>query len=105
MDFKRLDTAKIILELGEKVYSLVAKYRGSITAEHNDGIVRTPYLEKMYGRSVTEIFQEIKKIFDPKEILNPGKKVPVVNKEGNGMGTKAYLASHIATERHAIHRV
>jgi FAD/FMN-containing dehydrogenase len=101
MDFSRPDTGKIILDLGEKVYSLVVRYHGSITAEHNDGIIRTPYLEKMYGKEMTRIFAEIKHIFDPKDIFNPGKKVPLQN----GMGTKEYISSHIAKEHKATHGV
>jgi FAD/FMN-containing dehydrogenase len=105
MDFSRDDTGQIILELSEKVYSLVAKYRGSITAEHNDGIIRTPYLDKMYSVRMVQIFSEIKSIFDPKNIFNPGKKVPIINKDGNGAGTKKYLGSHIIKEGHTTHRV
>ncbi|OGI67251.1 hypothetical protein A3A05_02625 [Candidatus Nomurabacteria bacterium RIFCSPLOWO2_01_FULL_41_12] len=101
MDFKRRNTSKIILELGEKVYNLVMKYHGSITAEHNDGIIRTPYLEKMYGKKMIEIFIEIKRIFDPKNIFNPGKKVATQSMGG----TKEYIASHIAVEHKAHHRV
>jgi len=101
MDFKRKDTAKIILELGEEVYDLVIKYHGSITAEHNDGLIRTPYLRKMYGNEVVKIFGKIKEIFDSKNIFNPGKKI-ATEKMG---GTKEYIASHIAREHKAIHRI
>lgn len=59
----------------EKVYKLVKEYGGSITAEHNDGLIRTPYLEQMYGPQITALFAEVKKIFDPLNIFNPGKKV------------------------------
>src|SRR3989344_957117 len=75
MDFSRSDTAKIIVELSEKVYNLVIKYHGSITAEHNDGLIRTPYLPKMYGEKIINLFEQIKKIFDPKNIFNLGKKI------------------------------
>ncbi|MFA7216868.1 MAG: FAD-binding oxidoreductase [Candidatus Paceibacterota bacterium] len=64
-----------ILELSDKVYDLVAEYKGSITAEHNDGIIRTPYLNKMYSQKMLSIFEDVKNIFDPKNIFNPGKKV------------------------------
>lgn len=101
MDFKRPDTAKIIIELGEAVYDLVVKYHGSITAEHNDGLIRTPYLRKMYGNKIIGIFEKIKAIFDPKNIFNPGKKIVTENMGG----TKEYIASHIATEHKAVHRV
>lgn len=107
MDFSRPDTAKIILELSEKVYDLVAKYHGSITAEHNDGIIRTPYLDKIYSSNMLRIFAEIKNIFDPKNIFNPGKKVPTQNIGGlpAQAGTKEYITKHIAVEHKAEHKV
>ncbi len=75
MDFKDPKSADIVLELGKKVYDLVIQYKGSITAEHNDGIVRTPYIPLMFGEHVYELFKQTKHIFDPDNILNPGKKV------------------------------
>ena len=101
MDFSLPDTSKIIMELGESVYNLVLKYHGSITAEHNDGIIRTPYLEKMYGKDMIKIFKEIKNIFDPGNIFNPGKKVI----SGDGNGDKKYMVSHIALEHNIDHKV
>jgi len=101
MDFRRADTAKIIMELSESVYDLVMRYHGSITAEHNDGLIRTPFLSKMYDPEMISIFKEIKKIFDPQNIFNPGKKVAVES----GGGTKDYIASHIALEHDLKHRV
>jgi len=64
-----------IPEVSREVYDLVLKYKGSITAEHNDGLIRTPFLEKMYGKKVYGLFKETKKIFDPLNVFNPGKKV------------------------------
>ena len=69
------ETRKIIPEVTEEVYQLIFKYGGSITAEHNDGIIRTPYLREMYGDGIVSLFAEVKKIFDPDGIFNPGKKV------------------------------
>ncbi len=66
---------KMILEVSEEVYALVIKMGGSITAEHNDGIIRTPYLLDMFGAPMAALFAEVKKIFDPEGIFNPGKKV------------------------------
>jgi FAD/FMN-containing dehydrogenase len=67
--------AKMIDELSHKVYDLVLLYHGSITGEHNDGLIRTPYVEKMFGSEMYALFLETKKIFDPHNIFNPGKKV------------------------------
>jgi FAD/FMN-containing dehydrogenase len=76
----------IIPKLSEEVYSLVLQYKGTTTAEHNDGLVRTPYLEKMYGAEIVKLFEQTKKIFDPQGIFNPGKKVG---------GSMAYSMGHI----------
>ncbi len=75
MDLKRPDVRAIIPEISDKVYKLVKQYNGSITAEHNDGLIRTPYLKQMYGPRMVALFAEVKKIFDPRNIFNPGKKV------------------------------
>ena len=75
MDLNKPESKKAILELQPKVYELVAKYHGSIDGEHNDGIIRTPYLPMMFGEKMCDIFAQVKNIFDPLNILNPGKKV------------------------------
>lgn len=75
MDLNSPFSADTILELSTKVYNLVHEYKGSITAEHNDGIIRTPYLPQMFGNKMIEVFQKTKDIFDPQNIFNPGKKV------------------------------
>jgi FAD/FMN-containing dehydrogenase len=75
IDPKDPTIGRVIDELSHKVYDLVIQYRGSISGEHNDGLVRTPYVEKMFGRDMYGLFLEIKKIFDPHDIFNPGKKV------------------------------
>lgn len=57
-----------------EVNELVLKYGGSISGEHNDGMVRGPWLEQMYGASVLGHMKEIKQIYDPQNIFNPKKK-------------------------------
>jgi FAD/FMN-containing dehydrogenase len=75
MNLKDPSERAIIPELSNDVYDLVAKFKGSITAEHNDGLVRTPYLEKMFGKEMINLFTEVKQIFDPQGLFNPCKKV------------------------------
>ncbi len=79
-------SADIIKELSAKVYALIGKYHGSITGEHNDGIIRTPYLSYMFDEKILELFAETKRIFDPHNIFNPGKKVG---------GTFADISAHL----------
>jgi FAD/FMN-containing dehydrogenase len=57
-----------------EVNDLVLKYGGSLSGEHNDGLIRGPWLEKMYGIHITELFRQTKEIFDPSHIFNPHKK-------------------------------
>ncbi|MEK7390767.1 MAG: FAD-binding oxidoreductase [Patescibacteria group bacterium] len=87
MDMKDERNRNIIREVSDKVYDLVLSYDGSITAEHNDGIVRTPYIAKMFGPKIYSLFINTKNIFDPENIFNPGKKVG---------GTIEYMEEHIA---------
>ena len=65
----------IIPALSQEIYTLVKEYHGSITGEHNDGLVRTPYLKQMYGEKMIALFEKTKNIFDPQNIFNPRKKV------------------------------
>ena len=58
----------------KEVNALVLKYHGSITAEHNDGMIRGPWLTQMYGPRVVDLFRQTKQIFDPHSIFNPHKK-------------------------------
>lgn len=89
MDFTDPRTKQIIPELSQKVYNLVFAFNGSMTAEHNDGLIRGPYLEKMYGPEVYQLFKEVKNIFDPKNIFNPHKKVDA---------TSEYSFSHLSPD-------
>ncbi len=77
MNFNDPKTQEIIPELSKKVFELVFAYGGSMSAEHNDGLIRGLFLKQMYGEPMYKIFEETKKIFDPKGIFNPGKKVGV----------------------------
>lgn len=67
------DRAKLLPAMKE-VDSLVLKYHGSLSGEHNDGLVRGPWLGEMYGEKMLHIFQEAKEIMDPDGIFNPHKK-------------------------------
>ena len=58
----------------KEVNELVLKYGGSISGEHNDGMVRGPWLEQMYGPTVLGYMREVKQLFDPQNIFNPKKK-------------------------------
>ncbi|MEM1001960.1 MAG: FAD-linked oxidase C-terminal domain-containing protein [Bacteroidota bacterium] len=55
------------------VAHLVKKYRGSMSGEHGDGIVRSEFIPLMIGEENYEIMRRIKSVFDPNHLFNPGK--------------------------------
>jgi glycolate oxidase len=57
------------------VFAKVISCGGTITGEHGDGLARTKYIEFMYSNQIVSLFEQIKKLFDPRFIMNPGKKV------------------------------
>ena len=67
------DRAKILPAM-KAVNKLVLKYGGSLSGEHNDGLVRGPWLEEMYGKEIYQLFRDAKDIMDPQHIFNPHKK-------------------------------
>ncbi len=69
----KAERAKLLPAMKE-VNNLVLKYHGSLSGEHNDGLVRGPWLEAMYGKPMVELFRQAKVIMDPDAIFNPHKK-------------------------------
>lgn len=63
--------------IAEDVFSLVKSMNGSISAEHGDGIARSKFVKMLYPSDVYSLFVKIKTLFDPKNIMNPGKKIPL----------------------------
>jgi FAD/FMN-containing dehydrogenase len=58
----------------KEITAIVLKYKGSLSGEHNDGMIRGPWLKAMYGEQTFSYFKQVKDIFDPKNIFNPHKK-------------------------------
>lgn len=75
-----------VFDLSQKVFDLVFQYGGSMSGEHNDGFVRSPYLKQQFGEEIYDIFKQIKLLFDPDNIFNPHKKIDV---------TKEYIAQYM----------
>jgi len=63
----------VIKNIAIQYFEEVIKLGGTITAEHGDGLARSEFIKMQYGAKNYQIFKEIKKFFDPKNILNPGK--------------------------------
>ncbi len=67
------DQAKLEPVMRELI-PIVLQYQGTMAGEHNDGLVRGPWLPAVFGDEMYEIFKHVKEIFDPQYIFNPHKK-------------------------------
>jgi len=65
-----IDRFKLI---AEETFQLVKKYKGSWSGEHGDGLVRSPFNQAFFGDRLYETFKEVKRLFDPEGLMNPGK--------------------------------
>jgi FAD/FMN-containing dehydrogenase/Fe-S oxidoreductase len=65
--------ARQMRAIAEEACALVKEYKGSYSGEHGDGLVRSEWIEPVYGPRLTRAFAEIKRAFDPKGLMNPGK--------------------------------
>ena len=59
--------------IANDVADLVLEFGGALSGEHGDGLVRSPFMRKMFGPTLYDAFGAIKRTFDPHGILNPGK--------------------------------
>ncbi len=73
LNLKKGEDVKLFREITTRVAELTKKYRGSFSGEHGDGIVRAEFIPLMIGEENYEVLRRIKKVFDPNNILNPGK--------------------------------
>ncbi|MFN0138182.1 MAG: FAD-binding and (Fe-S)-binding domain-containing protein [Phycisphaerae bacterium] len=67
------DDVRRLRSIAKRTTDLVLKYGGAMTGEHGDGIIRSEWLERMYGPRIVAAFGEIKRAFDPHNLLNPRK--------------------------------
>jgi FAD/FMN-containing dehydrogenase/Fe-S oxidoreductase len=76
LDLSNPDGVRTMESLAAELYEKVWLLRGTISGEHADGLSRTPFLARQYGPLVN-VFRELKQIFDPQGLFNPGIKVPL----------------------------
>ncbi|MEY2931448.1 MAG: hypothetical protein RL033_2197 [Pseudomonadota bacterium] len=69
----RTDGAQKMRAIAEEAAELVKRYKGIYSGEHGDGLVRSEWIEPFFGPRLTRAFGELKRLFDPRGLLNPGK--------------------------------
>ena len=63
-------------EISEQAYAVTQEFDGSISAEHGIGLLKQPWLDRTCSEAEIKYMQQIKQVFDPAGILNPGKLLP-----------------------------
>ncbi|MGE5090013.1 MAG: FAD-binding and (Fe-S)-binding domain-containing protein [Candidatus Levyibacteriota bacterium] len=72
LDMRR-DGATKMRAIAEEAAAMVREYKGAFSGEHGDGLVRSEWVAWQYGPRLTRAFEEIKRLFDPSGMMNPGK--------------------------------
>lgn len=73
LNLKNRDDVARMRRIAERVSHLAFEFGGTMTGEHGDGLLRSEWIEKLYGPRLVDAFRTIKRTFDPQNILNPGK--------------------------------
>lgn len=73
LNLKDPQDVEIMAKIADDISSLALEFGGAISGEHGDGLSHSCWNEKMFGSKLYAAFRELKKAFDPKNILNPGK--------------------------------
>lgn len=95
LDLSQVGDRQKAFRLIDDYYNLVISLGGSTSGEHNDGRLRAPYLEKLYGAELYSVFQKIKQIFDPYGTMNPGVKVNVTLDQVKPLLRQTYTLDHL----------
>ncbi len=72
-DLHSADGLAMFRSVATDVAMLVKKYRGSLSGEHGDGRLRGEFIRMMVGDACYRYLEQVKRLFDPKAILNPNK--------------------------------
>jgi FAD/FMN-containing dehydrogenase/Fe-S oxidoreductase len=73
LNMKDEQGAKKMRAIAEEAFAMVREYKGSHSGEHGDGIARSEFHESMFGAQIVRAFEEVKDVFDPTGLFNPGK--------------------------------
>jgi FAD/FMN-containing dehydrogenase/Fe-S oxidoreductase len=73
LNMKDAEGAKKMRAIAEEAFAMVREYKGSHSGEHGDGIARSEFHEPMFGPRIVRAFEDVKDLFDPEAVFNPGK--------------------------------
>ncbi|MFH1615655.1 MAG: anaerobic glycerol-3-phosphate dehydrogenase subunit C [Planctomycetota bacterium] len=92
LDLSCAEDVEKMRKMADEVFALAWSLGGSISGEHADGLVRAAFIKKQYGPEFYQLLREVKNIFDPFGLMNPGK---IINDDADIM-VKNLRAGHAA---------
>jgi Fe-S oxidoreductase/FAD/FMN-containing dehydrogenase len=100
LDLREAQDIENFRKIAEDTFELVVKYGGSWSGEHGDGLVRSPFNERFFGSQIYEAFRQVKRLFDPENLMNPGKIVDAPPLDENLRYGSGYKDKEVKTEFH-----
>ncbi len=98
LDLREAEDIEKLKNISEDTFELVRKYGGSWSGEHGDGLVRSAFNRRFFGEQLYQAFLEVKQLFDPQNLMNPGKIVEAQSIEENLRYGVGYADQTIDTE-------
>jgi FAD/FMN-containing dehydrogenase/Fe-S oxidoreductase len=100
LNLKKAEDVAKMRRIAEEIRDLVLEYGGALSGEHGDGMLRSEFNRQMFGDTLYEAFREVKRTFDPKGILNPGKIVDAPPMDTNLRYSHSYTTIPLHTHFH-----
>ena len=97
VNLKQSDGIDTMFAIADEISDLVLEFGGSLSGEHGDGIVRGAWAEKMFGTELVGKFRDVKQLFDPDGIMNPGKVFDTPDMRHNLRYGAEYQTEHVPT--------
>ena len=98
LDLRLAEDIARLKAITEDTFELVMEYKGSWSGEHGDGLVRSAYNKRFFGDTLYKAFLEVKSMFDPDNLMNPGKIIESQTIEHNLRYGTAYKDENVKTE-------
>lgn len=83
LNLKTREGVQKLRRIADRVSLLVKEFEGAMTGEHGEGLVRSEWIERMFGAQLVEAFRRVKTAFDPQGLFNPGKIVDPLPMDAN----------------------
>lgn len=97
LDLRQAADIERLKNIAEDTFKLVMEYGGSWCGEHGDGLVRSAFNERFFGKELYQAFIRVKQLFDPQNLMNPGKIVEAQSIEHNLRYGTAYKDQDVKT--------